>query len=329
MPERTSHHPALPTTLSAPPTTQSTRISHLSHFASGLSSGALAAFLLQPADLLKTRLQQSHPCSTLPQIFLTIIRGPSPISNLWRGTVPSVLRTSIGSALYFSTLASIRDLLATDHQRHLATSPCQTGHSSAMVQLSPSANLLSGAIARGSIGFVMMPITILKVRFESDLYQYRSLLSASSSILKTEGLAGFFRGWGATAVRDAPNAGLYLFFYEAGKKNLSKLVSKDSQGGAGISSSTATWVNMASSALAGAASTAVTNPFDTLKTRLQVLPGVYTNMWIALVRILREEGVRRLFDGLGLRMGRKAVSSSVVWTGYEFFIGRKSRGGER
>lgn len=173
-----------------------------------------------------------------------------------------------------------------------------------------------------------MPVTILKVRFESDLYpQYRSLLSASSSILKTEGIAGFFRGWGATAVRDAPNAGLYLFFYEAGKKNLSKLVNKDSQSGAGISSSTATWVNMTSSALAGAASTAVTNPFDTLKTRLQVLPEVYTNMWTALVRILREEGVRRLFDGLGLRMGRKAVSSSVVWTGYEFFIGRKSRGG--
>ena len=79
---------------------------------------------------------------------------------------------------------------------------------------------------------------------------------------------------------------------------------------------------MTSSALAGAASTAVTNPFDTLKTRLQVLPGVYTNMWSALVRILREEGVRRLFDGLGLRMGRKALSSALAWTVYEELIRR-------
>lgn len=86
---------------------------------------------------------------------------------------------------------------------------------------------------------------------------------------------------------------------------------------------------MLSSALAGAASTAVTNPFDALKTRLQVLPGVYTNMWSALGRILREEGGRRLFDGLGLRIARKAVSSSVVWTAYEFFIAKVGRERER
>ena len=191
-------------------------------------------------------------------------------------------------------------------------------------------NLASGALARASAGFIVMPVTILKVRFESDLYQYRSLWSASASILRNEGIAGFFRGWGATAIRDAPGAGLYLFFYEAGKKNLSLLFSDTGNcgggGGGGISGSAATWVNMLSSALAGAASTAVTNPFDTLKTRVQVLPGVYTNMWSALVKIWREEGIRRLFDGLSLRMGRKAVSSSLVWTGYEFFIGRKVMG---
>lgn len=192
-------------------------------------------------------------------------------------------------------------------------------------------NLLSGALARASAGFIVMPVTILKVRFESDLYQYRSLWSASASILRNEGIPGFFRGWGATAIRDAPGAGLYLFFYEAGKKNLSLLFNDTGNGGGGggsISGSAATWVNMLSGALAGATSTAITNPFDTLKTRVQVSPGVYTNMWSALVKILREEGIRRLFDGLSLRMGRKAVSSSLVWTGYEFFIGRKA-GGER
>ena len=188
-------------------------------------------------------------------------------------------------------------------------------------------NLISGALARASAGFIVMPVTILKVRFESDLYQYRSLWSASASILRNEGIAGFFRGWGATAIRDAPGAGLYLFFYESGKKNLSLLFNDTGNGGS-MSGSAATWVNMISSALAGAASTAVTNPFDTLKTRVQVLPGVYTNMWSAFVKILREEGIRRLFDGLSLRMGRKAVSSSLVWTGYEFFIGRNV-GGER
>ncbi|KAF8474656.1 mitochondrial carrier domain-containing protein [Kalaharituber pfeilii] len=313
-----------PSALPAQAQAQPHRPSALSHFASGLSSGALAAFLLQPADLLKTRVQQAPPRASLLTTVRNILNGPAPIQTLWRGTVPSVIRTSVGSALYFATLASIRERLATDSQ-HAATqrSVSRGQHSSTLVQLSPTANLLSGAFARASVGFVVMPITILKVRFESDLYKYRNLYSASASILRTEGIAGFFRGWGATAVRDAPNAGLYLFFYEAGKKNLSFLFT-DTQHTA-LSGTTATWINMVSSAFAGAAATAVTNPFDTLKTRLQVLPGEYTNMWTALRRILREEGARRLFDGLGLRMARKAVSSSLVWTGYEFFIGRNWR----
>ncbi|KAI5810129.1 putative mitochondrial carrier protein [Peziza echinospora] len=299
--------------------------SYLSHFTSGLSSGAVSAFVLQPADLLKTRLQQQstpQQRSTLTKTLKGILNGPSPIPTLWRGTVPSVIRTSVGSALYFSVLASIREQLASTSSALIKASNAapRHNHSSALVQLSPTANLISGAFTRATVGFIMMPVTILKVRFESDMYpQYKSMLSASTSILRTEGVAGFFRGWGATAVRDAPNAGLYLFFYEAGKKYLSPLFLNPS-GTQDLA--TSTWINMVSSGLAGALATAVTNPFDTLKTRLQVSPGAYTNMWTALAKILKEEGPRRLFDGLGLRMGRKAISSSVVWTGYEFFIGR-------
>ena len=38
--------------------------------------------------------------------------------------------------------------------------------------------------------------------------------------------------------------------------------------------------------------------------------------------MVREEGVRCLFDGLGLRMGRKALSSALAWTLYEELIRR-------
>lgn len=85
---------------------------------------------------------------------------------------------------------------------------------------------------------------------------------------------------------------------------------------------TAVLINTMSGAGAGALATAVTNPFDALKTRIQVAPGRYRNMWHAFKIIaLEKEGARwrgrALFDGLGLRMGRKAVSSAVVWGLYE------------
>ncbi|KAI7647106.1 hypothetical protein KC318_g18867, partial [Hortaea werneckii] len=78
---------------------QKQKASSAFHLVAGLGSGAASAFLLQPADLLKTRVQQSH-ASTLTQAFRNILNGPRPVRSLWRGVTPSVIRTGFGSALY-------------------------------------------------------------------------------------------------------------------------------------------------------------------------------------------------------------------------------------
>lgn len=220
----------------------------------------------------------------------------------------------------------VRDAMATPTQRSMSEAAHNKGsHSSVLVQISPVGNMLSGALSRASVGFVMMPVTILKVRFESDLYAYRSLAGAASSIWKHEGIAGFFRGWGATAVRDAPYAGIFFVFYEAGKKSLSNIFMTDDQKRE-KRDNRSLGVNMTASALAAMAATTLTNPFDMLKTRLQVLPGEYKNLWVALGRVVREEGPKKLFNGLSLRIGRKAVSSALVWPAYEYLISRAKGG---
>ncbi len=186
-------------------------------------------------------------------------------------------------------------------------------------RLSNSENLLTGAVARVLAGFVMMPVTVIKVRYESDFYTYRSIFSASRDILSREGVRGFFAGFGATAVRDAPYAGLYVVFYERSKKKLNGVIGKD---GGGVRAAS---VNFASGVLAAALATSITNPFDAVKTRLQLFPVKYGNMVRATKLMLMEDGVRSLFDGLALRMGRKALSSALAWTVYEELIGRAER----
>jgi solute carrier family 25, member 38 len=84
-------------------------------------------------------------------------------------------------------------------------------------------------------------------------------------------------------------------------------------------------VNFGSGVFAAAVATAITNPFDAVKTRLQLFPARYGNMLRAGRMMVREEGVRSLFDGLALRMGRKALSSALAWTVYEELIGRAER----
>lgn len=169
-----------------------------------------------------------------------------------------------------------------------------------------------------------MPMTVIKVRYESSYYAYKSLGGATSSIFKNEGIRGFFSGFGATAIRDAPYAGLYVVFYEAGKTWLNRTFSSTSSTDSTIVLG-GTTINALSGVLAASTATAITNPFDAVKTRLQLMPAKYGNMVRATRVMLTEDGVRAFFDGLGIRMARKAISSALAWSVYEELIGRAER----
>jgi len=222
-----------------------------------------------------------------------------PLTSLWRGTLPSAIRTGAGSALYFGGLDVLRRATASGNR---------PAGASGRPQLTNTANLLTGALARAAAGFVMMPVTVIKVRYESSLYAYSSMYAACTDIYKGSGLRGFFAGSGATAVRDAPYAGLYVLFYESLKSYLAP------------SSVSSAGVNFVSGSIAAATATAVTNPFDAIKTRLQLRPTEYRSLFRAGHRIVSEEGWKSLFDGLGLRMVRKGMSSALAWTVYEELV---------
>ncbi|KAL1883871.1 hypothetical protein VTK73DRAFT_7659 [Phialemonium thermophilum] len=342
------------------------------HFVAGLGSGVFSAALLQPIDLLKTRVQQSGHHS-LTRVLADICNQAAVASHaggvkpfvpsavaaaLWRGTVPSALRTGFGSAVYFTSLNAIRQsaaripFLAAAPDRSLRNDPSATNratpdgqqvpnrssgtgskHSSSLPKLSNTGNLLAGATARAFAGFLLMPLTIIKVRYESNLYSYSSVAGAAADIYRRDGLRGFFAGFGATAFRDAPYAGLYVLFYEQSKKRLSLVygdgdsINKSSGGimdaelgRMGVSRAAA--INFASGISAAAVCSAISNPFDAVKTRIQLQPGQYRNMVHAARRMFTEEGFRSFLDGLALRMTRKALSSALAWTVYEEMIRR-------
>lgn len=308
------------------------------HFSAGLTSGLISAVLLQPIDLLKTRVQQSGHHS-LSRAILEIRlqaqarRGasslPSLLPSLWRGTVPSALRTGFGSAVYFTTLNTIRQN-ASRIPLLSATAGAGLPSSSSLAKLSNTGNLLAGSVARAFAGFLLMPLTVIKVRYESSLYNYTSIPSATRDILRREGPRGFFAGFGATAIRDAPYAGLYILFYEQSKRRLSAgtWLSRGGADGGGAGGggpmgfSRAAAINFTSALSAGVLCSVLTNPFDAVKTRIQLQPGEYRNMWAASRKMLAEEGVRSMWDGLALRMSRKAMSSALAWTVYEELIRR-------
>ncbi|CAN6674699.1 mitochondrial glycine transporter [Trichomonascus vanleenenianus] len=280
------------------------------HLSAGFISGMTSAVLLQPLDLLKTRVQQSKS-STLSSSLKELTN----VAALWRGTVPSALRTSVGSALYFTTLTATRTqiakITAASHGRDARAS-------SDLPKLSMQANLLSGAIVRGIVGFMTMPITVIKVRYESTMFQYRSIMEAGRDIFRSYGLKGFFSGFAVTFGRDAPYAGLYVLFYEKNKELMCKMVSPKKQ----MESSTAALVNSSSAMISATMATTLTGPFDTIKTRVQIDPQKYSSFWTSAKLIVGEGGVKELFDGLSLRLARKAMSAGIAWCIYEELVRR-------
>ncbi|GAB1311368.1 Mitochondrial glycine transporter [Madurella fahalii] len=306
------------------------------HFGAGLGSGVMSAVLLQPIDLLKTRVQQSGAHS-LTAAIADIRAAPRLLPALWRGAVPSALRTGFGSAIYFTSLNAIRQSAATHLPSLALPSPSSatkssSPSSSSLPKLSNTGNLLAGAVARSLAGLILMPLTVLKVRYESTFYNYGSLASAARDIARAEGVRGFFAGYGATAIRDAPYAGLYVLFYEQSKKRLSGALASYRHQTAGETAAPAApggmalpraaGINFASGVFSGVVCSVISNPFDAVKTRIQLQPGQYRNMVHAARRMVGEEGFRALLDGLALRMSRKALSSALAWTVYEELIRR-------
>ncbi|EPY52417.1 carrier with solute carrier repeats [Schizosaccharomyces cryophilus OY26] len=277
------------------------------HLRAGALGGFISSAALQPLDLLKTRLQQSQHLP-LPQIIQNVVRKEGGITSLWKGTFPSILRSTTGSSCYFYVLNSLRRY-----------NP-QSNSSS----LKNSQNFWIGGFSRAIVGFVFMPVTVIKVRYESNYYSYTTIGSSIKSIWKKEGIAGFFHGFGVTALRDAPHAGIYVYFYELSKETIHNLLGhfQDTPSGAVPQNPYNNSVNVLSGMISGTIATAITNPFDMLKTRVQLQPDIYKNFFYCARRVYMNEGFYGFLDGLALRVLRKSVSSTITWSVYEWAMHR-------
>lgn len=290
------------------------------HLLSGGSAGLVSALTLQPLDLLKTRLQQQQKENVGYRTTVTKeIKKLARIRDLWRGVIPSTLRTSVGAGLYFTILSRSRQHLAL-----LKASSDYRSSTSVLPKLSHVENLASGFIARALVGFLTMPITVVKTRFESSVYSYNSMYESFQGIYsdgvigpKKGSIKNFFKGTVATLARDCPYAGLYVLFYEGFKNDIFPTIVRplfqDEAVFAGVS-------NSASAIAAASVATAITAPFDAIKTRLQLSTSPSGNASIGQItrQLMREQGgVRNLFSGLSLRLGRKALSAGISWCIYE------------
>ncbi|KAG7491613.1 hypothetical protein MATL_G00005550 [Megalops atlanticus] len=273
----------------------------LKAFMCGSLSGTCSTLLFQPLDLVKTRLQtlqnNMHPGSPkvgMVTVFLNVVRTEK-LLGLWKGVSPSFMRCIPGVGIYFSTFYSLK--------QHF------------FQERAPSAveAVLLGAGARTVAGVCMLPVTVIKTRFESGRYNYVTVLGALRSVYVTEGPRALFSGLTATLLRDAPFSGIYVMFYSQTKKSLPQEIT---------SSAYVPLVNFSCGVLAGVLASLVTQPADVVKTHVQVSPQLYKRTGDAVRFIYTEQGLKGFFRGAVPRSLRRTLMAAMAWTVYEQLMAR-------
>ncbi|KAM4868694.1 solute carrier family 25 member 48 [Urocitellus parryii] len=142
---------------------------------------------------------------------------------------------------------------------------------------------------------------------------YQGPVHCISTIVRTEGLAGLYRGASAMLLRDIPGYCLYFIPYVF----LSEWITPEACAGP---SPCAVWL---AGGMAGAISWGTATPMDVVKSRLQA-DGVYLNKYRGVLDCIsqsyQQEGLKVFFRGITVNAVRGFPMSAAMFLGYELSL---------
>lgn len=197
---------------------------------------------------------------------------------LYRGFLPNIFSMVPISAIQVSVSQGLKSL----------------GHTPS----NPPSDLesLSYSAAGGAISaLVGSPTELLMAHQTKD----RGFFSTLIDIVRQRGLRGLLPGMSGTAMRDAKFTVGYGYASPRLKEEFSQYMHEDAAAVAGGLS-------------AGLPVAALSQPWDTLKTRQQTGSTPVTPLWKLAKDIVAKEGIRGLYNGSAWRMGRVASAIMIM-----------------
>ncbi|XP_077905113.1 solute carrier family 25 member 48 isoform X4 [Ictidomys tridecemlineatus] len=216
-------------------------------------------------------------------------------------------------------------------QRFLSQHRCGEPETSPRHSLSDLllASMVAGMVSVGLGG----PVDLIKIRLQMQTQPFREAnLSVKSraaalgeqpayqgpvhciaTIVRTEGLAGLYRGASAMLLRDIPGYCLYFIPYVF----LSEWITPEA---CAAPSPCAVWL---AGGMAGAISWGTATPMDVVKSRLQA-DGVYLNKYKGVLDCIsqsyQQEGLKVFFRGITVNAVRGFPMSAAMFLGYELSL---------
>lgn len=162
------------------------------------------------------------------------------------------------------------------------------------------------------------PIDVVKVRLQMDgegaargvRQQYAGVVDAFGQTMSREGVSGLYRGLMASLLREMSYSGIRMGLYEPTKQLL----------GATDSANTSLGLKVASGAITGCFGSALANPLDLIKVRMQAATAEppFSSVPAALAAIRREgDGIRGLWRGTGPTCARATLLTASQVPAYD------------
>lgn len=184
---------------------------------------------------------------------------------------------------------------------------------------------LCSAFAACFAEFFTLPLDTAKVRLQLQKKaaavdgvgtpKYRGLLGTVATIAREEGLSALWKGLIPGLQRQCLYGGLRIGLYGPLK---TYLVGGEFIGDIPL------YHKVLAALLTGAIAIVVANPTDLVKVRLQVegklpagVPRRYSGAWDAYLTIVRQEGLRALWTGLGPNIARNAIVNAAELASYD------------
>lgn len=268
----------------------------------GSMGGVTEACLLQPMDVIKTRLQldKAGRYSGVYNCGSTIIKEEG-ARSLWKGLTPFAGNLTLKYFLRFGTNAFYQNALRDKDGKLTDVRRMGAGFAAGVTEA-----LL-----------IVTPFEVVKIRLQQQQgidkskLLYKGPLHCASTIIKEEGMRGLWSGASPTVLRNGTNQ-MCLFWAKNHMDGV--LWGKHDGDGKQLQA----WQSMASGFSAALLGPTVTNPFDVVKTRMMAQKkspeGIqYSGFFDALFKIPKQEGFMALYKGLLPRLMRIPPGQAIVW----------------
>ncbi|KAJ6926776.1 solute carrier family 25 member 44 isoform X1 [Populus alba x Populus x berolinensis] len=160
----------------------------------------------------------------------------------------------------------------------------------------------------------------LMVQGYSGHEKYNGGLDVARKIIRTDGIRGFYRGFGLSVMTYSPSSAVWWASYGSSQRIIWRLLGQgtDSEEAA-PSKSTIMLVQATGGIIAGATASCITTPLDTIKTRLQVMGHERRSSARQVVKnLIKDDGWTGFYRGLGPRFVSMSAWGTTMILAYEY-----------